>query len=123
MSIYDPTAPARIQSCSQLQLFVEHGRIFKIYDSDDEEVTLVNYILRETSTWKIVFEAITGSDHSIVIEKQLMVLISMMNRFNRNEGLAAFLKLPNEQKLILVVPDLRFYCNVNEYICFVRIYS
>ena len=108
LSIYDPLAPALIQSCRQLQLFVEHGRIFKIYDCDDEEVILVSYILKETSTWKPVCEVITGSAHPIVLEKQFMGLISMINRFNHNEGLVAFLKLPNDQQLILMVPDLHF---------------
>ena len=47
----------------------------------------------------------------------------MMNTFNHNERLAAFLELPNKQKLILLVPDLRFYCDAKEYVYFVKTYS
>ena len=67
--------------------------MFKTCDSDDDEVTLVSYFLREISWWKPALETITGIGHSVVIEKQLMCLTSIINGFHHNEELLAFLKL------------------------------
>ena len=105
--IYDILSFVRIMNTPQLNLEIASNRIFTLYDCDGKPLILNHFILR-TVKRKVVFELVYGGRHKMVLEKGLMGLISLMNRFNKHPGLALFLKLPLGKTLVISVPNLEF---------------